>query len=104
MRSSSVVDWYLVVVLVGVCGALGWVACTQQQAMTVENTVVTVATDLCKEAGNLPAEPGWVKLACTVEGQVAPVIVQIPLTQWTAIKAAAVVSTMGAADAAAPGG
>lgn len=66
-----------------VCG----LACTPQQAKTVENVVVKVTTELCAEEASDPNEPELVKLACQVEGGL--VHLPWPRTAWLGMKAAA---------------
>jgi hypothetical protein len=61
------------------------VACVPVQktdAGTIQ-TVVTIADDVCKVAGDIPGEPAWVELACQVEGG----LVHVRMKRSTALAA-----------------
>jgi hypothetical protein len=45
--------------------------------------VVTIAGDVCKlVAQDDPTEPQWAQVACTIEGEAGPVIVELPWSSW----------------------
>lgn len=99
MRKSEVklAAWGLVVSM-GMGLALAGPACTQQQAQTAANVAIRIATDVCQEESQQPADPAWVALACKVVGAVSGladssgqvVHVQIPRVEWVSLKTAAV--------------
>jgi len=78
------------VMLLGLLAGLP--GCTQQQAQTAANIVVTVTADLCALAPLVTSNPpGFVTLLCKLDGALAgqTATVVVPAAQWTEIQAAA---------------